>query len=96
MVEICGSSVDDVEANVRMSSACRKPPAYMLLTEAPIERDCSCRNRVSMTSMNSAGDKMDPCHTPCHAPVEGARKHVAPGKLSFDHQCTSFVGCTMF
>ena len=37
---------------------------YMLLTEAPIERDCSCRNRGSMTSKNSAGDKMDPCCTP--------------------------------
>ena len=26
-------------ASVRMSSACRKPPAYMSLTEVPTERE---------------------------------------------------------
>ncbi|CAI8025497.1 hypothetical protein GBAR_LOCUS14725, partial [Geodia barretti] len=44
MVEICASSVVVEEANVQMSSACRKPPIYMLFTDAPMESDCSCLN----------------------------------------------------
>ena len=50
--------------SVQISSACRKPPAYMLFTDAPIERACSCLRSGSIMSRNRAGDKADPCLTP--------------------------------
>ena len=37
-VDICASNVEVVEASVRISSACIKPPTYMLFTDAPIQR----------------------------------------------------------
>ena len=64
MVDICALSVVVEEAIVRMSSACRKPPTYMLFADAPMESDCSCLRRGSITSKNNAGDRMDPCRTP--------------------------------
>ena len=63
--DICASSVEVLGANVRISSACWKPPAYMLFTDAPIERACSCLRSGSIMSRNRAGDKTDPCLTPC-------------------------------
>ena len=61
MVEICASSGVVVEANVRMSSACRKLPTYRLFADTLMESDCSCHNRGSITS---TGDRMDSCRTP--------------------------------
>ena len=62
--EIWASRVVGLEASVRMSSACRYPPAYVLFTEAPIDWDWRCLRRGSMTSRNRAGERMDPCLTP--------------------------------
>lgn len=70
-VVTCASSDDRLEASVRMSSACKKAPAYMLLTVAPMESDWSCLKRGSMTSKNSAGDRVEPCHTPRPRANEG-------------------------
>ena len=63
MEEICASSVV-VEANMRMSSACRKPSTYILFTDAPLESDYICLNRGSITSKNGAGDRMGPLSHP--------------------------------
>ena len=63
-VATCASSDDGLEASVRMSSACKKEPAYMLLTIAPMNSDWGCLKRGSMNSKNRADDKMDPCCTP--------------------------------